>query len=307
MCSTANLTSWCWRYVAPLGKKKPVPEATQTLQGLLESAGQLLAAAGVPEPRREAIRVWSDLDRSSAAATMLARGESVVGERAMAYIAAVGRRAAGEPLAYVTGWTGFRRLTLATDARALIPRPETEGLVELALARVQQGTAADIGTGTGAIALSLADEGDFESVVGVDISPDALDLARSNGAHLGLSVEWLAGDLVAPLAGRQLDLVVSNPPYLTDAEYAALGPSVRDFEPRLALPSGPDGLTAIRRLLDEGRAVTAPGGWMLLEVDSRRAAATAALAEGFGWRDVSVLDDLFGRARYLLARQGFNG
>ena len=283
-----------------------MPEAIQTLQGLLESAGQLLATAGVPDSRREAIRIWSDLDRSGAAATMLARGESVVGERATAYLAAVGRRAAGEPLAYVTGWTGFRHLTLATDARALIPRPETEGLVELALARVRQGAAADIGTGTGAIALALVDEGDFESVAAVDCSAEALDLARSNGKRLDLEVEWLEGDLMAPLAGRRLDLVVSNPPYLTDAEYSALDPSVRDFEPRLALPSGADGLTVIRRLLDEGRAVTAPGGWMALEVDCRRAAATAALAEGFGWREVSVQDDLFGRARYVLARQGFN-
>lgn len=281
-------------------------EATQALQGLLESAGQLLAAGGVPEARREAIRIWTDLNRMSAAATVTARGESVGSDRAVAYRAAVGRRAAGEPLAYVTGWTGFRRLELASDARALIPRPETEGLVELALARVRQGCAADIGTGTGAIALALADEGAFGSLVGVDLAPEALALAQSNGLRLGLAVEWMEGDLVAPLAGRQFDLIVSNPPYLTDAEYAELDPSVRDYEPREALRSGVDGLTATRRLLDEGRAVMAPDGWMALEVDSRRAATTAALAEGFGWRDVTVLDDLFGRARYVLARQGRN-
>jgi release factor glutamine methyltransferase len=283
----------------------PMPEATQTLQGLLESAGQLLAAAGIAESRREAIRVWSDLDRISVGATMLARGESIVSSRAEAYLSAIGRRAAGEPLAYVTGWTGFRRLILATDSRALIPRPETEGLVELALAKVRHGSAADIGTGTGAIALALADEGAFDTVIGIDLDADALALSRANGARLGLTVDWVQGDLVAPLAGRQLDLIISNPPYLTEAEYASLDPSVRDYEPRLALPSGVDGLTAIRRLLDEGREVLIPGGWMVLEVDSRRAGATAALAEGFGWRDVSVLDDLFGRARYLLARQGF--
>lgn len=281
-------------------------EVTQALQGLLASAGQLLTAGGVPEARREAIRIWSDLHRMSVAATITTRGESVESELAVAYLAAVGRRAAGEPLAYVTGWTGFRRIELATDARALIPRPETEGLVELALARVRQGCAADIGTGSGAIALALADEGRFDSVVAVELAPEALALARSNGVRLGLAVEWLEGDLVAPLAGRRFDLMVSNPPYLTDAEYAELDPSVRDYEPREALPSGSDGLTATRRLLDEGRAVMARDGWMALEVDSRRAATTAALAEGFGWREVTVLDDLFGRARYVLARQGRN-
>lgn len=281
-----------------------MPEAAQTLHGLLENAGELLAAAGHAASRREAIRIWSDLSRIGPADAVLARAESVSSERAMQYFTAVGRRAAGEPLAYVTGWTGFRRLVLATDARALIPRPETEGLVEAALARVRRGTAADIGTGSGAIALALADEGEFNQLFAVDLSADALALARCNGERLGLAVAWREGDLLAPLAGQQLDLLISNPPYLTDAEYDALDPSVRDYEPRLALPSGPDGQNATRRLLDEGRACVVAGGWIALEVDSRRAQATAALAEEFGWRGVIVLDDLFGRARYVLARQG---
>ncbi|MEO5799528.1 MAG: peptide chain release factor N(5)-glutamine methyltransferase [Gemmatimonadales bacterium] len=281
-----------------------MPEAIQTLQGLLESAGQLLEAAGYQESRREAIRLWSDLGRTSAASAMMDRHDAVDGDRALAYLAAVGRHAAGEPLAYVTGWTGFRRLTLATDSRALIPRPETEGLVELALARVRHGTAADVGTGTGAIALALADEGEFDRVIATDLSADAVALARSNGERLGFTIDWREGDLVSPLAGEVVDLLISNPPYLTEAEYVTLDASVRDYEPKLALPSGADGLGATRRLLDEGRAVMAPSGWIALEVDCRRAAATAALAEGFGWREVTTLDDLFGRARYVLARQG---
>ncbi|MES2123268.1 MAG: peptide chain release factor N(5)-glutamine methyltransferase [Gemmatimonadota bacterium] len=281
-----------------------MPESTLTLQGLLESATELLAAAGVQEPRRTAIRLWSDLGRSSTAATILSRGDPVSSDRAVAFLAASGRVASGEPLAYVTGWTGFRRLILATDRRALIPRPETEGIIELALGRVRHGTAADVGTGTGALALALADEGAFDRVIGTDLSPEALELARANGAQLGLAVEWLAGDLLAPLAGETVDLLVSNPPYLTEQEYHELDRSVRDFEPRLALPSGPDGLEATTRLLDEGRAVVRPDGWMVLELDCRRAHASAALAERFGWRDVTLRDDLYGRARYLLARQG---
>ncbi|MEP6590969.1 MAG: peptide chain release factor N(5)-glutamine methyltransferase [Gemmatimonadota bacterium] len=279
-------------------------ESTATLQGLLESAATLLTAAGVPEARRTAIRLWSDLAGASTGRTILARGESVSSGQALDFLAAAGRLACGEPFAYVTGWSGFRRLTLATDRRALIPRPETEGVVELALARVRQGTAVDVGTGTGALALALADEGEFHRVIGIDVSPDALELARANGDRLGSDVEWRLGDLVAPLDGERVDLLVSNPPYLTDGEYAELDASVRDHEPRLALPSGPDGLGATRRLLDEGRAVVQPGGWMVLEVDCRRAIATAALAEGFGWQEVTVRDDLFGRARYVLARQG---
>jgi release factor glutamine methyltransferase len=109
--------------------------------------------------------------------------------------------------------------------------------------------------------------------------------------------------LLAPIP-EGVDLLVSNPPYLTEQEYAELDASVRDYEPRFALPSGEDGLEATRRLLDEGRQLVRDGGWIALEVDCRRAAATAVLAEGFGWREVSVQDDLFGRARYLLARRG---
>ena len=133
-------------------------------------------------------------------------------------------------------------------------------------------------------------------------------LASDEHSRLGQRLEshrFMArlGDLLAPIA-EPLDLLVSNPPYLTEAEYATLDASVRDHEPRLALPSGEDGLDAIRRLLDDGRAVVREGGWIALELDCRRAAATAALAEGFGWREVLVQDDLFGRARYLLARRG---
>jgi hypothetical protein len=120
-------------------------------------------------------------------------------------------------------------------------------------------------------------------VIGVDCSADALALATANGAELGLAVEWRLGDLLAPIV-EPLDLLVSNPPYLTEAEYATLDASVRDHEPRLALPSGEDGLDAIRRLLDDGRAVVREGGWIALELDCRRAAATAALAEGFGFQ-----------------------
>jgi release factor glutamine methyltransferase len=274
-----------------------------TLGVVLDQATTALATAGVDAPRREATKLWAHVAQRSTADVLLDRDALVADDMATRYLAAVARRAAGEPLAYVTGWTGFRNLTLACDPRALIPRPETEGLIEAALARGASGLAADVCTGTGAIALSLRDEGNFAAVIGCDISTEALALARENGRRTGLDVEWIAGDLVTPLRGREVNLLVANPPYLTADEYRKLDASVRDHEPMLALVSGDDGLDATRRLLDEGRYVVAAGGWIALELDCRRADASAALAGSLGWSEIAVQDDLFGRARYLLARR----
>lgn len=279
-----------------------MPEAVLTLQALWESAGALLAAAGIPEPRREAIRLWSDLARTPSARAMLERSAPVEASAAERFLAAVGRRTAGEPIAYVTGWTGFRHLELACDRRALIPRPETEELVGRALALVSHGVVADIGTGTGAIALALATEGEYDRVIATDLSPDALALAAENGARLGVSIDWRQGDLLAPLAGEQVDLLVSNPPYLTEAELAALDPAVAAWEPHLALASGEDGLDAVRRLLDGGRFVVRSGGWLALELDCHRAPLVASLAESLGWHAVGIHQDLFGRDRFCTAR-----
>jgi release factor glutamine methyltransferase len=175
--------------------------------------------------------------------------------------------------------------------------------VDLALARVREGVAADIGTGTGCLALSLRQEGDFREVIGVDVSAGALALAAENAALAGLAVRWVEGDLCGPLADASVDLLVSNPPYLTRAEYEALDGAVRDWEPGLALASGEDGLDATRRLLAGGRRVVRAGGWIALELDCTRAGASAEMACAAGWHDVRVERDLFGRERYLLARR----
>jgi release factor glutamine methyltransferase len=219
------------------------------------------------------------------------------------FLGAARRRAAGEPLAHVTGRAGFRHLDLRSDRRALIPRPETEGLVDLLLARVRHGRVADIGTGTGALALSLAQEGGFARVVAVDISADALDLARENRRLTGLPVDLVRGDLCGSLGTGSLDALVANPPYLSDGEHAALDGSVRDWEPALALASGPDGMAATARLLDESRRVLRQGGWLALEVDCTRAGDTARRAGELGWTEPVIHADLFGRERYLLARR----
>jgi release factor glutamine methyltransferase len=277
-------------------------DETVTLTELLHHGTVLLQVAGLPGARREAQRLWADLERTSLSAVTLAGSERVDEERASRYFAAVRLRACGAPIALATGWTGFRHLELACDRRALIPRPETEVLVELALSRQATGLAADLGTGTGAIALSLRQEGRFDEVVGVDLSAEALALARENGRQLGLPVTWIEGDLVAPLIGRRFDLLVSNPPYLTEAECDALDESVRDFEPRMALDGGPDGLGVVRRLLQDGGRALQSGGWLAMEVDSRRSEQSGAIARESGWSEVRIVDDLFGRPRYLLAR-----
>ena len=279
-----------------------MPELMPSRRGLLAQATAQLEAAGVSEPRREALRLWAEL-RSSAAEVMVKGDVEAEPELAAGLREAVGRRARGEPLAHVAGRAGFRTLTLHTDRRALIPRPETEGLVDLVLGRVRTGRVADIGTGTGCLALSLAAEGHFDLVAAVDVSAEALGLAKENRDALRLPVALVRGDLCVPFGPRSMDAVISNPPYLTEREYAELDPAVKRWEPAEALVSGPDGLRATVRLLRETRDVLRPGGWLAVEVDCGRAGEVAARAESLGWMDVAIHADLFGRERYLLARR----
>ena len=278
-------------------------EADVSLGDLVADAGQMLAAARIPEPRREALRLWSDLVETSPMDAILGRRAPVSAEQVAAFLAAVERRAGGEPLAYVSGRAGFRRLTLAVDCRVLIPRPETEGLVDLVLNRAPRGIVVDVCTGSGCIALSLVDEGRYDRVLGVDLSGEALAVAAGNARRTGLPVALLRGDLTVPLGAASVDALVANPPYIASAEYAALDPSVRDWEPSMALVGGPDGLDVTRRLLDDGRRVVTPGGWIALELDATRAEATASLAGAYGWQGVTIHPDLFGRERYLLAQR----
>jgi release factor glutamine methyltransferase len=280
-----------------------MPELAIALGGLTRQATARLAEAGVSEPRRESLRIWADLNRVEPAEALLAHNVEVDAARAAQFQRAVERRASGEPLDHVTGWAGFRHLSLRCDGRALIPRPETEGLVELLLQRTRVGQVVDVGTGSGCIALSLSLEGDFTDVVAVDCSTDALALAQENRRLVGAKVDLVRGDLCAGLRPGGLDALISNPPYLTAAEYAGLEPAVRRWEPAVALEGGDDGLQATLRLLDEGREVLRPGGWLALEVDCARAGAAAHHASALGWDDVGIHLDLFGRERYLLARR----
>lgn len=217
----------------------------------------------------------------------------------------VDRRVAGEPVAYLTGRRGFWTLDLEVGPATLIPRPETERLVELALDRVRPGpcAVADLGTGSGAIALAIASERPQARVVATDASPAALAIARRNAATHGLSrVEFREGDWLAPLAGERFDLIASNPPYIaTDDPHLVEGDL--PHEPMSALASGADGLDAIRRIVADAPAHLMPGGWLLLEHGWTQGAAVRALLDAGGFAGVETLQDLEGRDRVSLGRR----
>lgn len=276
-----------------------VAEASSVSALVAEAAARL--AGRVAEPRRTARRILRDLAQDAATDPWLAGDDAVPGALADLVQAAVARVAAGEPLEHVTGLAGFRHLTLRVDARALIPRPETEGLVTLVLERCRTGAVADIGTGSGCIALALATEGGFDLVLATDRSSAALTLAAENAARHGVPLRFVRGHLTVPLGTASLDALVSNPPYLSRAELDALDPAVARWEPHAALDGGVDGLDQVRELLDDGRRVLRAGGLLALELDAARAGAVAAQAAASGWRDATIHEDIFGRPRFLLA------
>jgi len=281
-----------------------VPEGlVLTKADLLEDATTRLEQGGLSDPRREALALMGWLFGQSPAEVLLSRRRPAAAAAAAALDSAVCRRVAGDPVTYVTGSTGFRYLTLRCDRRALIPRPETELLVDLVLRRVSTGVAADIGTGTGCIALSLAREGRFDTVLAVDSSAGAVALAGENAEAAATSIALVRGDWATALAPASIDALVANPPYLTTSEYQRLDPGVRLWEPRLALESGADGLDATRSLLGQAAQVLRPGGWLGLEVDSARAATVARLAHGAGLAAVAIERDLFERERFIMAQR----
>jgi release factor glutamine methyltransferase len=214
----------------------------------------------------------------------------------------VSRRARREPLQYILGEWGFRRLTLRVDSRALIPRPETEMLVERALALIAGSDAPrvlDVGTGSGAIALALADEHPGADVTGIDVSQDALALAAENVELTGLAVTLAQGDLRTGLPPGPWDLVVSNPPYVHEIDRNALPPEVRDYEPELALYG--EGVHAM--LVAAAVRVLAPRGAIAVEVGDGQAAGVATLFEESGLHQVAVSNDLAGRERVVEGRR----
>lgn len=280
-----------------------------TIADELAAAVGVLETAGVLNARREATAIWAALAGRSMGDVWIVRENPAPEDAAARFRDAVTHRASGAPFAYAVGVAGFRRLELLVDPRVLIPRPETERLVDhvLGFARAWGGEGerqvADIGTGSGCIALSLAVEGPFERVIATDISPGALDVAFANAERVapGVTVEFRNGSLLAPLVGDMFEVIVSNPPYVTEEEFARLDHGVRGYEPREALIGGADGMSHTGDLLAGAGAFLIPGGLLALEVDSTRADAALGLARTHGWADVRIEPDLFGLRRYLLA------
>ncbi|HVZ85117.1 MAG TPA: peptide chain release factor N(5)-glutamine methyltransferase [Terracidiphilus sp.] len=229
-------------------------------------------------------------------AGLLAHGEDELdASQAAAFDALVERRRAGEPIQYITGETEFYGLPLRVTRDVLIPRPETEHLVEKAVELATQFPApriVDIGSGSGAIAVALAHALPKAQITSIDVSPAALAVARENATRNQVEIRFLEGDLLGPVASEQFDLVVSNPPYVPETDRGSLAVEVRDYEPGLALFAGADGLAVYRRLIPAAFAALVPGGWLVLEIGYGQADAIRALLAEAGFAQIAFTQDL---------------
>jgi release factor glutamine methyltransferase len=263
-----------------------------------------LANAGIDTARLEAeLLLAKACDDCARALLYMELRRELSDEAEAAYSELLARRSRREPLAYILGHWGFRRLTLKTDKRALVPRPETEIVVERALEHLDdmdEPRVLDVGTGTGAIALAIADEHPDARVTAIDASEDALALARENLDLLGVNgrVRLVEHDLMAGLGRDDFDLVVSNPPYVEPEDIDTLQPEVRDWEPRIALVA--HGATeAVARAATEALR---PGGWIVLEIAENQAAKVANLLRALGYADLTIWPDMAGRDRVIEAQ-----
>jgi release factor glutamine methyltransferase len=239
--------------------------------------------------------------------------EMLNAEGAVRYYALIERRLAGEPIQYITGQTEFYGLPFSVDSSVLIPRPETEHLVEKVLSlakgfsdlRIPNLRIVDVGTGSGAIAVALAHKLPSASITAIDLSAPALAVARANAEQNAVTdrIRFLQGDLLAPVAGETFHIVVSNPPYVADADRASLAVEVRDHEPELALFAGSDGLTIYRQLIPQAHAVLVPGGFIALEVGCGQHSAVAALLAASGFTHIDFTCDLRSIQRVVTGRR----
>jgi release factor glutamine methyltransferase len=218
----------------------------------------------------------------------------------------VQRRLAGEPIQYITGETEFYGLPFHVAADVLIPRPETEHLVEKVIelaASLQSPRIVDVGTGSGAIAVALAHKFPNAQITAIDLSAPALAIAQENAKRNGVAIRFLQGDLLTPVANEQFEIVVSNPPYVPDADRSTLSVEVRDHEPSLALFAGPDGLDIYRRLIPQAFARLVPGCFIALEIGYGQSSAIEALLTNSGFQTIEFLPDLQGIPRVASAQR----
>jgi release factor glutamine methyltransferase len=275
------------------------PAGAHAVRDALDGAVTAIAAAGCETPRLDAELLIAHALGVPRERLITDRELTVEGPAIRAVQNAVRRRAVErEPVAYIVGRRGFRRLELAVDRRVLIPRPETETLVETALSLGYGAHVIDVGTGSGAVALALKDERPDLHVAGSDVSEPALEVARANGGRLGLDVSWMPADLLAGVPD-EFDAVLANLPYVADSEHARLAPEISRHEPLGALFAGPDGLAAIRTLLAQ-LAARRPVQLVALEVGAGQAPAVVELTRAAGFRSVRRQRDLAGIERVVV-------
>lgn len=283
--------------------------ATPDARALARDLARRLRAAGRTEA--QALAEWT-------VATVLGIGRAALGaglapSPSAAHLAEMeriaGRLRAGEPLAYAIGWTEFLGRRFTVDRRVLIPRPETEELADLVLRTVLPRPAGldvwDVGTGSGVLAITFAVERPRVRVTATDLTAAAIEVARSNAEHHGVAerIRWRVADLMGPADDGVADVIVSNPPYVAAGEMTTLERQVREFEPRIALDGGPDGLAVIRRLIPAAARALRPNGWLCLEIGETQAPYVRTLLNEAGFHEIRILRDLAGRDRFALAHR----
>ncbi|MBQ6925188.1 MAG: peptide chain release factor N(5)-glutamine methyltransferase [Kiritimatiellae bacterium] len=276
---------------------------------ILDAGAAWLESRRVEDARLQCEWLAAALLALSRSELALARGREATEDFTARMRAGVRRLAQGEPVQYVIGEWDFRCLTLATDARALIPRPETEQLVQLALDERDvwekpEPRLCDVGTGTGCIALSFAVERPQCRCTAVDVDEAALSLARENAVRCGVAdrVEFRLGRNCDGAAEASLDAVVSNPPYIASRVVDGLPPLIRDHEPRRALDGGADGLDIVREVVNDAAIALRPGGWCFLEIGDEQGEAVRGILEDAGFSRIAVLSDFAGLTRFAKGR-----
>jgi release factor glutamine methyltransferase len=288
----------------------PATPTVWTIKALLAWTTDFLAKKGIESPRAEAQILLAHVLKCKKVDLLVRYDEQPSEAERTRFRELIHRRVAGWPVAYLVGTRDFYLLSFEVSPAVLVPRPETEMLVLEGLAFIKPlkaPTVLDLGTGSGCIAVSIAHQKRDAKVTAVDVSPDALEVAKRNAAKHDVAerVEFLQGDLFAPLAaGSTFDLVVSNPPYIAHGEFASLAPDVRDHEPRAALDGGSDGLAFYRRIASGVGPFLKPGGRLLLEIGSTQdEAVRATLAERPELEVGATLKDMAGHPRVVSAKR----